>query len=403
MKIGTHLVAVCINCLIPSAAVLSQAPADASQTTLTANAELESELASILERHQLPALWAGKFHYDGRQVMACSGIRAWGSQAKVAIDDQLHIGSCTKAMTAVIVAQCISGGLFDFETCLGDLFPDEETLRDSSWATVSVRELLEHRSGAPANANWTELDREHPQDQVAARRQMLRWLVQRSRPRKARHLYSNVGYALLGHIVETSVDEPWESLMRKRLFEPLQISSGGFGPVGPAMESGDDRRQTTFAWGHVRERSLTGLLGSLLGTQDEPAYQPVQIDNSPPLGPAGRVHLNLWDWSQFGTACVDPQGYQRLQVSAEVSRELITTENQEDAYAGGWVLLERDWAEGPVLFHNGSNTTWYCVVFAAPKKGFCLLAATNAYSDAAMKACDEAVQAALKAEWSNAP
>ena len=40
--------------------------------------------------------------------------------------------------------------------------------------------------------------------------------------------------------------------------------------------------------------------------------------------------------------------------------------------------------------HNGSNTMWYVVMWLAPEKNFCVVAATNLGGPDAVKGCDEA-------------
>jgi hypothetical protein len=64
----------------------------------------------------------------------------------------------------------------------------------------------------------------------------------------------------------------------------------------------------------------------------------------------------------------------------------------------GWGLQDRDWAAGPTLTHNGSNTMWYVVTWLAPKKDFAVLVATNQGGDAAAKGCDEACWALIQDE-----
>ena len=40
-------------------------------------------------------------------------------------------------------------------------------------------------------------------------------------------------------------------------------------------------------------------------------------------------------------------------------------------YAYGWVNTLRDWAGGPVIWHNGSNTMWYALPHAVTRKECC--------------------------------
>jgi hypothetical protein len=61
-----------------------------------------------------------------------------------------------------------------------------------------------------------------------------------------------------------------------------------------------------------------------------------------------------------------------------------------DDYALGWVVLERGWAGGRALMHNGSNTMFYVVVWMAPERNCAVIVATNVGKDQAFAGCDEA-------------
>ena len=343
------------------------------------DADLRARLDGIRAEHDLPAMWAGRFHLDGRRVFAVSGVRKHGDVDPASPGDPIHIGSCTKAMTAVMVARRCSRGTLRFDSTLAEIFPsvgrgDGGTIATSEWATVTVDDLLRHRSGAPPNPDWWALHRAHPDDAVAARRALLEWLLTQPRPEEPGFVYSNIGYALLGHIVETIDDAAWEAIIADDVFQPLGLTTAGFGPVPPENQPG--------AWGHVLRDGVT---------------EPVRIDNPPPLGPAGRVHLTMEEWSRFVLSFAGDDGASdgpRLGVApADWARLLAPRESEH--YAGGWGLHDRAWGGGRVLSHSGSNTTWYCVAWVAPARDFCLLGATNSGAPAAARACDEAVAACL--------
>lgn len=361
--------------------------------------DLQVKLDEIRTEHGLPALWAGKFYTDGRVEQAVSGVRKWEHAAAAEVDDVIHLGSCTKAMTAVMIAQLCSEGKLSFETRLTEIFPEVEGLADSDWGAVTVRELLEHQSGVPANSIWWTLHKEHPASPMQARAAMLRWMLKYDRPEKRKYLYSNVGYALLGHIVETIEGEPWESLVETKVFQPLGITTGGQGPIGGTAEGNQaESSDPSFPWGHIPETGIAALVDGLRGKETEPQFKPVRIDNAPTLGPAGRVHMSMADWSKYvllfaGGPEGNPAGPEKLGIKPEIWASLLKSQSSGN-YAGGWKLLERDWAGGQVLHHSGSNTTWFCVAFVPVGKDYCLLAATNCASSAAGKACDLAIQAA---------
>ncbi|HEY2589544.1 MAG TPA: serine hydrolase [Tepidisphaeraceae bacterium] len=130
--------------------------------------------------------------------------------------------------------------------------------------------------------------------------------------------------------------------------------TAGFGPPG-AIGKVDE------PWGHVMR-------------DGRPA--PLQSDNPPVMGPAGRVHCTIADWGKFIGVYLDLADAHHHLVSAPTLKALITP-GPTGEYNGGWLLTTRDWADGQALNHAGSNTMWYCVVWAAPKKHFAVLVATN--------------------------
>ena len=64
----------------------------------------------------------------------------------------------------------------------------------------------------------------------------------------------------------------------------------------------------------------------------------------------------------------------------------------------GWGVARRDWGEGDVLTHAGSNTMWFAVTWLAPRRDFAVLVASNWGGDEAAKVCDEAASALIQ-DW----
>ena len=66
-----------------------------------------------------------------------------------------------------------------------------------------------------------------------------------------------------------------------------------------------------------------------------------------------------------------------------------------ETYALGWDTAQRGWGGGTVLSHAGSNTMWYCVVWAAPERNFAVLSVTNIGGNEAAQGCDDASAAMI--------
>ena len=57
----------------------------------------------------------------------------------------------------------------------------------------------------------------------------------------------------------------------------------------------------------------------------------------------------------------------------------------------GWNVAETLLGGGKALTHTGSNTMWYAVMWVAPERRAAFVAVTNAASDSAFSACDDAI------------
>src|ERR1700677_64408 len=85
---------------------------------------LKQQLEQIRAKHNLPAL-AAIVEKDGKILATAStGVRKMGSDIPVTDDDQWHIGSCTKSMTATLAAMLVQEGKLKWDTTVGDIFPE---------------------------------------------------------------------------------------------------------------------------------------------------------------------------------------------------------------------------------------------------------------------------------------
>jgi CubicO group peptidase (beta-lactamase class C family) len=335
-------------------------------------------LEPIRKKHNLPAL-AVAVVKDGKICdRAAVGVRKYGDPTPVTIDDQFHIGSCTKSMTATLAAMFIEEGKLQWDSTIAEVLTDLKGKMDAQYESVTVAQLLTHRGGVPGkppSAAWTRAWSKQgaPREQ---RREFVASVL--SQPPEAkpgtRFIYSNQGYAIVGVMLETIADKPWETLITQRLFQPLKMKSAGFGVPG-AVGKVDQ------PWGHVR---------------DDDKIRPVQSDNPPAIGPAGSVHCSLEDMARY-TMIHLGHGAGDTLLKPESFRKLHTPPEGAD-YACGWGTPKRGWAGGTALSHAGSNTMWFLVMWLAPEKNFSVVAATNIAGPDAEKGCDEVAAAMIK-KW----
>ena len=146
------------------------------------------------------------------------------------MDDQIHIGSLTKAMTSVLLARLVADGAFanGWSTTIAEVFPELERKIHAMYHEVTLDELVRHRSGIARNAaNWWA----YRNRDIEKRRYRLLKKNLRKRPAGARgdFLYSNLGYMVAGSMAERVTGQSWEELMEEEVFGPLGMKRTGFG------------------------------------------------------------------------------------------------------------------------------------------------------------------------------
>ncbi len=355
----------------------------------------DPEVAALLEpiraKHKLPALAAAIVNPEGVVVAGAVGRRVAEVGPPVSIDDQFHLGSDTKAMTATLLATFVEEGKLSWETTLAKALPDLADAMQPDYRDVTITQLLAHRAGFPVitTAPGMSLNEmralEPPLDRH--RIEYVRRILAEppAYPPGSKFIYSNRSYMVAGAIAERLGDAPWEELITRRVFQPLGMTTAGFG--GQATPGRDDPAQADQPWPHHR---FLGLLGKPTPVPPGPGS-----DNPLLLGPAGTVHASLPDWGRF-VACHLRAGKAAPALLKPETFAILHKRPDQGDYAFGWLFAERAWAGGTALTHSGSNTMNYAVVWVAPNRDVAFLAVTNVGGNDAFRACDEAVVALLK-------
>lgn len=359
-------------------AVSCGAPRTQEFAGTVAPGDLSGVIAPLLAASRLPALGAAVVTSDGLEAIGAVGVRSWTGTEPVTINDQWHIGSCTKAMTATLVARLVDQGVLGWETTVASVLGPAI---HPGWKDVPILWLLSHRSGAPGNFSdrlWQEM---------AARsgtpREQRRWFVEQAlksppaTPPNTETVYSNSGFIVAGVMLEVLTGTSWEALMRREVFVPLGMTRSGFGAPGNP-----------------------GKLDEPLGhTPDADGWVPVPLgpgdDNPAAAGPAGTIHTTLGDWSRFIAAHLrGARGDERF-LKTGTWRRLHTPGGAGWEYSPGWVVAERDWAGGNVLRHLGSNNFWLAEATLVPSQDVAVLLVTNVSDDAVERPFKELLTALI--------
>lgn len=278
-----------------------------------------------------PALGLAWQHRQDAPQVRVAGTLSVNRAEPVQPAARWHLGSLTKSMTATLAARAVEAGWIGWDATVADtLGPMADGMRED-YAGVTLLHLLSHRAGLPPDlerkpfASFTR----GVLDDARAERLRYALLALGMKPVAApgsQRIYANNGYVVAGAMLEARMGAPWEALIRRWLFEPLGLSSAGFGPPeGPTEPEGHIMTPQGAPW-------------------------PVAIDNPVAMGPAGRVHMALGDLLTYLAAHRDRDP--RLLTRA--SWDALHRPHFGGDYALGWIVLP----DGR-LWHNGSNSLWY--------------------------------------------
>jgi CubicO group peptidase (beta-lactamase class C family) len=333
-------------------------------------------LEPIREKHKLPAMCAAAVSSEELTASGAVGVRRAGSGTAATSDDLWHLGSNTKAMTAALIGRLAEEGLVRWDSTMAEVFVELAARMRPEMKNVTVLDLLSHEAGLTENLAWGEYSQKGT---VQEQRYEALKAALMEKPKYAAGTgahYSNLGYVAAGAVVERVTGEAWEEQIRKHIFEPLGMTTAGFGGVG--TEGMLDQ-----PWGHDSEGKAAATNGP-------------GADNPPVMAPAGGVHCSMADWAKFVRdqlrGAMDKPGLLKAETYHVLQRPASGGE-----YGLGWLVLERAWGDGTVFHHAGSNTMNYANVWIAPKRDFAVLVCTNQGGDAAFGATDEAVSAILGA------
>lgn len=227
--------------------LLASSAAPASGTPAAA---LQMQLEQVLREQGLTgAVWATSIPDGGMRVGAAGHMDATTGEP-MRPDARVQVGSVTKAVLAIGVLLLISEGRLSLDTPVSELLPGIRI--DNPWARsdpVRVRHLLSHTAGLENLRLWQffslEAEAETPLALTFARSP----LHVQTRP-GSRFGYSNIGYGLLGMVIEAVTGERYEQVLDRDLLPRLGMHDSRFA-FSSQTGSGADPRLAMGHWEHA--------------------------------------------------------------------------------------------------------------------------------------------------------
>lgn len=354
--------------------------------------EIESNQIAVLQGlvnrarsdYDLIAIGAVVASSDGILETAVDGVQASNRSDPVTPIDRWHIGSNTKALTALLYGKLVERGDSEWGVTLPQLFPELADDMDPAWHDVTIEDLFSHRSGLKQmGGSWLNA-RHRDQRPVSEQRREVSRLVLSNPPSKDPDTfnYNNLNYIIAGAAIENILrndpdqTDTWEEAMQTVLFDalhdPAHQNGFGFGPPQAGLE------------GH---RSIFGAFPRASG-------RGASADNPVVLGPAGTLHATL---DAHAALAIEFLRDDSAIVSPALRDHLFTPYPDQDGdYAMGWGVFDHS-EYGRMYQHSGSNTMWYSSILVVPRLDRVIIVNVNQFSDKAQSAASELTRELLDA------
>ena len=255
--------------------------------------ELENSINNFISKSQVPGLSVAVVK-DG-QVVYSKGFGWADTPAELPATPETiyHWWSMTKIPTALAILQLYDAGQLELDDPVSRYLPFFEVeFGDVPNPSVTIRQLLRHTSGLPdtmpAMIGWV-----HYEDEIFNQTELLRNTLPQYNQLKftpdSQYSYSNLGYLVLGAVIEAVSGTSYEDYIQENILGPLGMNQTSF-LYTPQMDN-------VAAGSHPLISMYTPLLPFLLDMsslvrQREGLtlwFKPVYLDVTPSSGLVGSV------------------------------------------------------------------------------------------------------------------
>jgi CubicO group peptidase (beta-lactamase class C family) len=258
-----------------------------------------------------------------------------------------RVGSLSKPLTALAVMMASESGNIELDRPLGEQLPEFSVRTHIRLTTrITPRQLLSHRSGLPSDLH-KGMYTQTPFTRVT---KLLQDEYLAFAPNSV-YNYSNLGYDLLGHLLQKRSGVSFQSYMRQRIFRPLGMQRSGY--------SLHETTRENLASGHLKRR----------------------VKQHPPLRdtPALGLYTSAHDMSHMMLALLQNRF---PGVSSGTLDEIWSPQIAEDQLTMGitpglgW-FIEMDPVLGKVVRHGGSTMHFGAEMALLPEHGLGVVVLAN--------------------------
>lgn len=253
-------------------------------------------------------------------------------------ETRFRLGSITKQFTATLILQLVEQGKIKLDGKLSDYLPE---YRKDVGQKVTIHQLLNHTSGIPSYTGLPGFFSDVSRNPYSVDDFVKKYASNDLQFEPgSKFSYNNSGYFLLGAIIEKVTGQPYERVLKEKIFDPLGMKNTGYDHYATILEkraAGYIKTPDGYLNAPYLDMSLPYAAGSMYSTVED---------------------LYLWDQALYTDSLLSAQ-----------SKELMYKPTLND-YAYGWFITKAKLGTGtetvPSINHGGGINGFNTLIMRYP-------------------------------------
>jgi CubicO group peptidase (beta-lactamase class C family) len=244
--------------------------------------EIRRDLRSFVRRLSQADVFSGvvALSHNGKLVFRDAyGEADKDAHVRNTLETKFNLASMGKMFTAIAIAQLVQAGKLSYDDSLSSFLPDFPNPEAAK--KIRIKHLLSHTSGLPmGEARRSGAARESVDDIVAMYSDTTSLLFEPG----SNYRYSNIGYVLLGKVIEKVSGETYYSYITEHILEPAYM--------GDTTLELLDHQSRRVAIGYAKKFDAEG----------HPTFDSNQSQDVSRASPAGGAYSTVSDMLKFDQA-----------------------------------------------------------------------------------------------------
>ncbi|MCF0049066.1 beta-lactamase family protein [Dyadobacter sp. LJ53] len=309
---------------------------------LAQNTGLDSDISAEMKRLNIPGMAVAKIEAGEVAWTGHFGFQNLEKQIPVTGNTIFQIASISKTVTAAAIMQLAAKGYFSLDDDVSGFLPFSVRSSFHPRKPITFRQLLRHRSSIRDNFDYLLpfWEGKYKGPNISLDIFLQNYLaIGGSNYHKDKNFiqaapgdrfeYSNMGYALLGYLVERIANMPFDEYCQKNLFSPLEMRQTNWFP--------DKMDANRIATPYIFSDSLK-------------VYQRQQQSTFPDY-PAGQLRCSIGDLARFLVCWTNDGKFEGKSIIDSVAVQTLTPKDMSLGFHTWFLYLFN--TETPMYGHNG--------------------------------------------------